>query len=536
MFKPSKQKIRQFSQNAGISIEAATKLLEALYNSGLNQSRLETVRRKVEQYITANQMSQLINDMSDEVLAYIVRDMIVEQQQDIGLEDTQHTEIYASTNLIGSSGLFQFSEKKEKYKEGDMVSVQIMRTGERVHPTYWVITINENTLKQVKHNFDDNILQIDIVVDEDHDPTHKALAVYRELYFEWDDALYAKLELTPAWAEVLNKGYYLYFSPEIELNHTDAESWDYYPVVLKGGGFTNRPFFKGMEGILMASEWILHPKDQGDSPDHTSTLLFTRRTMHQFLLKLNELAQKDSITKEEKEALVAAFSEVQNEADARVVTKYNSVVAKFSETADEDPNTGEDTADKDDDADTDTGTDDAWADGEGDEDEDKDKDADDTSDGEGSHEDTDTDGDDADTGGDSTTISANDSVTMSMSEAQALRDQAKAYQKMKIEQRVQSMTFSETNKNSTILPKQVNDITSFVMSLNDSQQESFFGILEKFKDVSHLVGETWSKASAKEMHFNDIVDSEIAKGVSKKEALRKATKIMHQAQAEKEVN
>jgi hypothetical protein len=69
---------------------------------------------------------------------------------------------------------------------------------------------------EMKRNFDNKVRGIDIAVDENHDPDHRALGRYKELYTKNKDTeLRAKIELTELGADILSKGSYKYFSPEI---------------------------------------------------------------------------------------------------------------------------------------------------------------------------------------------------------------------------------------------------------------------------------------------------------------------------------
>lgn len=128
-----------------------------------------------------------------------------------------------------------------------------MRTGKWNHPAYGEFEITPETLTQVKDNFTANLRGIKLAVDENHEPNHKALAWYTELYQVTEDDLFAKLELTQKGADLLNEGAYRYFSPEIVFYKTDEETGKPITNMLVGGAFTNRPFFKSMQP-LMASE------------------------------------------------------------------------------------------------------------------------------------------------------------------------------------------------------------------------------------------------------------------------------------------
>jgi phage I-like protein len=107
----------------------------------------------------------------------------------------------------------------------------------------------------VKKNFDDNVRKIELAVDENHEPHHKALAWYRELIVkDGGETLFAKLELTPQGAKLLSEGAYKYFSPEIYFKKQDEETGEVISNLLIGGAFTNRPFFKAMKPLLASED------------------------------------------------------------------------------------------------------------------------------------------------------------------------------------------------------------------------------------------------------------------------------------------
>lgn len=47
-----------------------------------------------------------------------------------------------------------FNEDGKKFEPGQEVKIQIMRTGERNHPSYGKVTVTKNTLQDVLQNFE----------------------------------------------------------------------------------------------------------------------------------------------------------------------------------------------------------------------------------------------------------------------------------------------------------------------------------------------------------------------------------------------
>lgn len=223
------------------------------------------------------------------------------------------------------SSLF-FDEQKE-LKSWDVVKVQIFKTWSWKHKRYWKFTITPETLKEIKANFDNNVRKIELAVDENHEPNHRALWRYKELYFEWEDKLFAKIELTRGGARLLNDWAYKYFSPEVRFEKDfDEETGKVYKNLLIGGGFTNRPFFKWMSS-LKASE---NPTSQDQA--YTDNLYFV---WFDSMKKIKELLAKAKDKKflpfAEKNEIMQAFSELDDKEKEEVQQDVQTQVDKPSE-------------------------------------------------------------------------------------------------------------------------------------------------------------------------------------------------------------
>lgn len=212
----------------------------------------------------------------------------------------------------------------KEFKAGDIVDIQIMRTGEWNHQLYGKVKVTANTIEDVVNNFKTRERGIDLAVDENHEPNHRALAWFKELYTKGRDALYASLELTKEGADLLSKGSYKYFSPEIMFKHIDEETGEQKSNLLIGGAFTNRPFFKNMES-LMASEVAV---------DHQNTnlhLSLTTSAMKEVLNLIDSFNEKEAISIEEKNALTGAFNELDADSQSRVKELVDIQLAKFND-------------------------------------------------------------------------------------------------------------------------------------------------------------------------------------------------------------
>jgi hypothetical protein len=211
------------------------------------------------------------------------------------------------------------------FNAGDLIDIQVMRKGEWNHPIYGKIEVTSDTLSEVLENFYSRQRGVDLALDENHEPDHKALGWFKELYLLGSENLYATIELTQRGAELLKEGAYKYFSPEIIFSGEDEETGDEYSNLLIGGAITNRPFFKNMEP-LMASE--VTNDYQTQSPTY---LLLTEDTMKDLLNLADSLNSKETISLSEKESLTQAFNQLSADKQVQAKGIVDTLLKKFND-------------------------------------------------------------------------------------------------------------------------------------------------------------------------------------------------------------
>ena len=140
--------------------------------------------------------------------------------------------------------------------------VEIMRTGEWVHPQYGNINIKEKNLDGFIASFYANVRGVDLAVDQEHKPEEGAEGWFKRVWkvprTDGDGySLMAEIQWTWRGEQLIRDGIYRYFSPEFDFEWTDPETGEKYKNVLFGGALTNRPFIKHMEPIIL-SEGILN--------------------------------------------------------------------------------------------------------------------------------------------------------------------------------------------------------------------------------------------------------------------------------------
>lgn len=131
--------------------------------------------------------------------------------------------------------------------------VQVLRVGKFKHPRYGEFEITNQTLSEMKNNFDANVRGIDMSFDYFHDSDKEASAWVQKLELrEAGTELWALVDWTPKAEQKLSERELRYFSPDFAFAYTDPEKGSTFTNVLFGGGLTNRPFVKEMKAIVAA--------------------------------------------------------------------------------------------------------------------------------------------------------------------------------------------------------------------------------------------------------------------------------------------
>lgn len=226
-----------------------------------------------------------------------------------------------------------FKEDKQ-YKKGDIVRVQIMRTGKWNHPMYGEVKIEKQTISDVVLNFKTNKRGVELAVDENHEDNHKALAWFKELITDNDgNDLFADVELTQKGANLLNEGAYKYFSPEIVFSKLDEETGEQQSNLLIGGAFTNRPFFKNMVPLMASEDAAADLKSGNDDALDRPAIFFSNSSnMKKFLELMSKLVEKDKISTSEKTELEQVYNELpQDDRSDEINKAFAETVAKCDE-------------------------------------------------------------------------------------------------------------------------------------------------------------------------------------------------------------
>ena len=328
--------------------------------------------------------------------------------------------------IIKNTLVRSLQEIKFDFAEGQTTSkIQVLPFGKWKHPQYGSIKILDKDLKEFVSNFEGQVRK-ELPITEGHsvgEEEKPAIGWFKQLENKGRDGLWAIIEWTKEGIALIKSSAYKYFSPEFYSVYEDPETREVHRNVLVGGALTNRPYFKGLQAVML-SEF----------------------TFDDNIMTLEELLAKEvsELTDEEKVFLkehAAELTEEQKETYKDVLEVEDKKEKKEDEEEDEEDE------DKDDDEDDDD---------EDDEDEDEEN--------KGSEK----------------------MVKMSEKSLKVLETNAKQgvkamsmLRKKEAEATVKEMTFSEVNQNGLLLPKSQDKVVEFLLSLTEGQQKEFKAILEE---------------------------------------------------------
>lgn len=173
------------------------RIIDKLYSKNLDATKFEQTLWAIKSYFMKNEYWKAVKSIKDSTIDEIIDDVLARSgnmPQECYNEDKE-------TTMWTFSDVGEFKE----IKEGDRVEIQIMRTGKWDHPIYGKVIITPETLDDVVENFNNNTRGVELAVDENHEPNHKALGWYKELKRVGKNALNASIEVTKMGADLLNQ-------------------------------------------------------------------------------------------------------------------------------------------------------------------------------------------------------------------------------------------------------------------------------------------------------------------------------------------
>lgn len=318
---------------------------------------------------------------------------------------------------------FEFSDNDLK------TEIQVLPVGNWKHPVYGNINISEKDLNDFIKNFESGVRR-DIPITEGHSVGEEELPAvgwFKKLVNKGRDGLWAVVEWTEEGRDLLKRKAYKYFSPEFYDSYEDPETHKKHSNVLVGGALTNRPYFKGLQAVVL------------------SELIFNDMSLEEIIKKeIEELTDeeksflkehKDELEEEQKEKFKTLFEEKEEDDDEEEEKKIEKEEEKKKEDEEDD-----------------------------DEEEEK----------KGSEK--------------MVQLSENTLKTLQKNASEGVKAMS-ILRRKKAEETVNKFVFSEANKGGPLLPKAKNKALDFILSLNSKQRESFkeiLGSIPKAKLFSEL--------------------------------------------------
>jgi len=203
--------------------------------------------------------------------------------------------------------------------------LQVLKPGVWDHPGYGMVEITPEIQQEFADNFQRDLRahssSIGLPIDEEHYSDKGAVGWIKNLINKGNEGLFAIVEWNKKGRELIKEAIYRFFSPEFYFQYEDPEDRRLYNNVLVGGALTNRPYFKGLNPVVLSEKLIYKHMD------------------------LKEITKKifADLTNDEKSFVTSHF----NELSAEEKVKFSALFAEGDSCKLEDGSDGKMTMDKD---------------------------------------------------------------------------------------------------------------------------------------------------------------------------------------------
>lgn len=327
---------------------------------------------------------------------------------------------FAITTLVPLD--LSFAEKKDGGYE-----LMLLKPGKWDHPAYGMVEITPEIQEEFVNNFNKNLRAhsstVGLPIDEEHYADRGATGWIKKLINKGNEGLFGMVEWNNKGRELIKNAIYRFFSPEFYFKYEDPEDRRLYNNVLVGGALTNRPYFKGLNPVVLSEKLIYKHMD------------------------LKEISKKvfSDLTDDEKSFVTSHF----NELDEAGKQKFEEL--KPTETEEEKKAREEKEAAEKEEADK-KAADEAKAKEEADA--------------------------KAKTDAEAEALKASEGkITMSEVEAKKLREDSIALKKMQMSEKINGFIYSESNTEGKLPATLKDKVTDFAMSLNEDQATKFYEII-----------------------------------------------------------
>lgn len=324
---------------------------------------------------------------------------------------------FAITTLVPLD--LSFAEKKDGGYE-----LMLLKPGKWNHPAYGMVEITKEIQEEFVNNFNKNLrahsATVGLPIDEEHYSDRGATGWIKKLINKGNEGLFGMVEWNAKGRELIKNAIYRFFSPEFYFTYEDPEDRRLYNNVLVGGALTNRPYFKGLNPVVLSEK-----------------LIYTHMNIQDIMKKVFA-----DLTDDEKSFVTSHF----NELDEAGKEKFEEL--KPTETEEE--KTAREAAEKEE-ADK-KAADEAKAKEEADAKAKADAEAEALKASEGK-------------------------ITMSEVEAKRLREDSIALKKMQMSEKINGFIYSNNNADGKLPATLKDKVTEFAMSLNEDQATKFYEII-----------------------------------------------------------
>ncbi len=392
----------------------------------------------------------------------------------------------------------RFFDHTTAYAPGDVLVVQIFRKGKWQHPYYGEIIVNQKTFKNIMKNFNDPKNKNKLVLDENHEPEHRALGFFQKVYQE-KNRLMAEIKINQRGANILSDGSYYYFSPEIIFDGKDDETGKPIKDLLQGGAVTNKPYFSNMKELMkkvMASRVANQSRiAQGFSVSNPAACFFnsniTMTKLDKVIALLSKATDDNKLTAAQAEELKQIYSEIPEDEKEEALTDTVEEAIEASDTTDTDEDEEETPSDDDKDEEEEEGKEDDEESDEDEEEADSDEDSEEEED-----EDKEDDEEEEDEPKPKEKVKASKkTVTITASKLAKYEKMGKAFGVMQkdiskltrenrknfTKLRAKNLRFSQGNAKTKLSPLSVTKLSDLVLDFSVAHSNKVFAFLKEMK-------------------------------------------------------
>lgn len=191
-------------------------------------------------------------------------------------------------------------------------TIHIIPIGEWNHDLYGPMSITKSDIKEFMQNFNQEIRK-GVFITAGHEGFQELPAVGWMKSLEMrENGLWANVDWTELGKEVISDKQYKFFSPEFYRDYEDPQTHQIYRNVLTGGALTKSPYFKELEAVVFSDKFTKKFNTNNNDMNLADLLakdITTLTEEEKAFIKTN----KDQLTEEQKTSHTAIIDEVVEE-------------------------------------------------------------------------------------------------------------------------------------------------------------------------------------------------------------------------------